>query len=609
MKIYLIRHFETDWNAQGILQGSRDISINQNIDPESVADNSKLIEGIDFDCILTSKYKRTKQTAKHYGIKDVKEEVLVNEVNFGKYEGRPKKEMLEDLGEQWRNDPKSLHLGESMIDFEARLFSFLRVYSNCQNVLVFTHGGVIRGLRSIKENGNIDRMNHFHVKNNELVQLEFVRSEIDQLSRRRVLVLGGGVDQLDMIELSHRRGYETIVMDQNPQAPGFEAADHRVLASIKNVQDVLATAERFNIDAVTSFITEVSLSAMRETSIKRGLPWYFADEALDATLDKYLMREILIKNNINDLPFCQPRNQEETEEFALEHGFPLVMKTARSAGQVNVYKIETMEELIRIYRKYFSTLDPDELILEKFVEGPEINVVYTVYDGTIMDLIVSDRQTNQDAFGVVKRHEYPSKYVSEIQTSMREKCQEINNALGIRFGVVYPQMIYTSEQKLVMIEIGARVPGGQMKEVMEYASGIDLVAFCLDISLGQIKPYEYYRTIPTSNAVFVTFLNCEPGLLRAGKVSKLSIDPECFESVRVKAIDYFSTNGTDLEVRPLKEGRDRFVYVITVGSDKKEAHQEFRFVLDHLDLVDVNGDSLVDRDFDIDPFYLVDYLS
>ena len=51
-----------------------------------------------FDLILASTLKRTQQTAQMYGM-NVVIEPLLDELDFGEFEGRPKEELIRELGE------------------------------------------------------------------------------------------------------------------------------------------------------------------------------------------------------------------------------------------------------------------------------------------------------------------------------------------------------------------------------------------------------------------------------------------------------------------------------------------------------------------------------
>ncbi len=97
MKIFLIRHLETAFNQKGVLQGRRDIPILKpsSKTQEQISRNRALLEeGDGFDHILISRLKRTRMTAELYTERHCTVEPLLDELDFGYYEGRKKETLL-----------------------------------------------------------------------------------------------------------------------------------------------------------------------------------------------------------------------------------------------------------------------------------------------------------------------------------------------------------------------------------------------------------------------------------------------------------------------------------------------------------------------------------
>ena len=60
-------------------------------------------------------------------------------------------------------------------------------------------------------------------------------------------------------------------------------------------------------------------------------------------------------------------------------------------------------------------------------------------------------------------------------------------ALGLRDGVAFPQLLATDDG-VVVVEVAARVPGGQMADLARHAVGVDLVEVALRQALGERRP-------------------------------------------------------------------------------------------------------------------------
>lgn len=174
MRITLIRHLPTEWNQKTWLQGRRDIEISS-LDEQllgEIAKNKKILHDLlPFDHVLASTLKRTHQTAQLYDFQS-ETEGLLDELDFGPFEGLPKERLIETYGAEWLESPQKLILGESIQNLEERISSFIKKYRNCPKLLVFGHGAWIRAFLSYTQFGHINNMNKIEVLNNACMTIQ-----------------------------------------------------------------------------------------------------------------------------------------------------------------------------------------------------------------------------------------------------------------------------------------------------------------------------------------------------------------------------------------------------------------------------------------------------
>ncbi len=174
MIITLIRHLPTEWNKRTLLQGRRDIDLSPITEDWSgqISRNQQLLKNLPpMDLVLASTLRRTHQTADLYGFQ-AETEGLLDELDFGPFEGLPKEKLIETYGDQWFENPKDLILGESIKNLEKRTLLFLDKYKEFNHILVFGHGSWIRALVSYINHGDINKMNKINVENNACISLE-----------------------------------------------------------------------------------------------------------------------------------------------------------------------------------------------------------------------------------------------------------------------------------------------------------------------------------------------------------------------------------------------------------------------------------------------------
>jgi biotin carboxylase len=121
-----------------------------------------------------------------------------------------------------------------------------------------------------------------------------------------------------------------------------------------------------------------------------------------------------------------------------------------------------------------------------------------------------------------------------------------------------------------VVEVAARIPGGQMADLVRHAVGVDLVEVALRQALGEDVPDEL--VLPRfKQPLAIRFLTAQPGPLPTGKVVSVgSLDPVLAAEGVVQADTYLQVGET---IRPVRLDGDRRGYVIATADTSVEALQ------------------------------------
>ena len=134
--------------------------------------------------------------------------------------------------------------------------------------------------------------------------------------------------------------------------------------------------------------------------------------------------------------------------------------------------------------------------------------------------------------------------------------------LGLRDGIAFPQLIAHPDGSVAVVEVAARIPGGQMADLVRHAIGVDLVEVALRFALGEPVPDEV--ALPRfQQPLAIRFLTAEPGPLPTGRVTRIgSLEPVLAAEGVVQADTYLQVGET---IRPVRLDGDRRGYVIAVA--------------------------------------------
>lgn len=159
--IYIVRHGQTEWNLQDILQGQLDSALTEQ-GLQQAKDLVERLEGVEFDAIFSSDLLRAQRTAETVALEKklaVKTSELLRERNWGRYDGKKAqlfreecRELIEKFHklskeEQWKF--KYFEEIESFAEIHTRFLTFLRetaVAYRGRNILIVSHLDVLGSL-------------------------------------------------------------------------------------------------------------------------------------------------------------------------------------------------------------------------------------------------------------------------------------------------------------------------------------------------------------------------------------------------------------------------------------------------------------------------------
>lgn len=161
MKLYMIRHGETDWNRRKCFQGRVDVPLNDNGRRLAQLTREKM-PVIAYDRVYCSPLNRARETAQillegRYPLDQIRMDQRVIEMDFGCYEGSDITKAGKDPQHPLYNmlwHPELYTPGDKAESFQQlvdRSSGFLQdeivpLEKECQNILLVAHGALIRSL-------------------------------------------------------------------------------------------------------------------------------------------------------------------------------------------------------------------------------------------------------------------------------------------------------------------------------------------------------------------------------------------------------------------------------------------------------------------------------
>jgi len=383
-----------------------------------------------------------------------------------------------------------------------------------------------------------------------------------------VLVVGAGRHQRRAIEQARARGLRVAAVDRNPDAPGLASADVAEVVDFTAVAEVIEVARRLGVDGVLTVSADRAVPVVAAVAEALGLPGIGTQTAHLLT-HKRAMRDTLGASRLPQPPYASLRSGADTDAALDSVAFPAVLKPVDSGGQRAVFRIESREELERDLPEAIAESPTDEALLEEFVDGVELNGIVIARNGEPALITLSDRLRPPGiGFGVGWIHVYPSSITAAQLGLAEEVAVESVRALGLRDAIAFPQVIASPDGRVALVEVAARIPGGQMADLVRHAVGVDLVEVALRQALGEEVPDEV--ALPRfTQPLAIRFFTAQPGPLPTGRVTRIgSLDAVLASEGVVQADTYLQVGET---IRPVRRDGDRRGYVIAVADTWEEA--------------------------------------
>jgi biotin carboxylase len=385
---------------------------------------------------------------------------------------------------------------------------------------------------------------------------------------KTVLFIGAGRHQRRAILRAKELGLRVAAVDRNPDALGLQEADIARVVDFSDAEAVLEATARLRLDGVLTVSADRAVPVVAAVAAARGLPGIGVETAHLMT-HKVAMRARLADAGVPQPRFAALRSLSERRRAAEEVGFPAVLKPADSGGQRGVFRVESIDDIDAHLHEALAASPSGEAILEEYIEGMEMNGIVLARNGQSIPLTLSDRRRPPGVgFGVGWMHVYPATiYGAQLEESERVASYTAH-ALGLRTGIAFPQLIATTDGRVLVVECAARIPGGQMADLVRWATGVDLVEVQLRMALGEALSDDLVRP-RFQQPLAIRFLTAEPGPLPTGRVKRVGqLDKVLAFPGVVQADVYLQVGET---IRPVQVDGDRRGYVIATAETNLEA--------------------------------------
>lgn len=370
--------------------------------------------------------------------------------------------------------------------------------------------------------------------------------------------------QIPAIVEAKKLGLYVIAVDMNSNAEGFSYADKKIVVSTTDTEKVLEEAKKNKIDGIITIASDRPMTTVAKVAKELDLIGIDEKTAINAT-NKSKMRDALKAYGV---PIPMYFSVEDYDQYikAIDNlrnkKYKCIVKPADNSGSRGIRLVENydIDQLKKIYDYCKKNSNSGKLVIEEYMQGPEVSVETISRNGTCNVIQITDKLTTGAPYFVEMGHNQPSQLPINIIEKIKKVAIDANKAVGIENGPSHTEIKVTKDGPKI-VELGARLGGDNITtHLVPYSTGINMVEASIKIAIGE----EIDITKKIDMASAARYKKCD-----IGKIIEISGIDEAREVSGIKDIKIVHKVGDYSNV--IKSSNDRVCYVISQEDSVEKA--------------------------------------
>lgn len=372
---------------------------------------------------------------------------------------------------------------------------------------------------------------------------------------KKLLMLGGSLYQTFAIKEAKRLGYYIITADYLPSNPGHKYADEYHNVSTTDKEAVLKLAKELEVDGVVAYASDPAAPSAAYVCEQMGLPTspYKSVEILS---NKDLFRQFLQENGFNCPKAMGFTRYEDVLNHIDEFTLPVMVKPVDSSGSKGINKMTDKSQLKAFVEDALRYSRGKRFLIEEFIvkKGHQISGDAFSVDGKLVFHCLGnefyDPNCDKDfaPLGECWPFQMDHKYIEDLE----EQLQRAMSLLDMKSNAYNVEAIVGEDDKVYLLELGARSGGSLIPQVTECATGVNMVTWVIQAAAGDpidLSVLEGRKEMPIKGYWSNYMVHSD----KTGKFQTISFDPE-FEKNHL--VDFVNDLNVDDEVHRFRDAQD-----------------------------------------------------
>jgi biotin carboxylase len=340
----------------------------------------------------------------------------------------------------------------------------------------------------------------------------------------RIVVIEPMSSGSTVLRSARELGMETVVLSR-------DSGDRELSAQLRRDIDRVVTLETNDEQAVTVAVDKLAAQApilgvmpgfefyvpvVARLAERLGLPGLPARD-IGRLRDKPHMLRLAHAAGVRVPRHAVVESAADLERAAATAGFPCVAKPVDSAGSVHVSRADSAAELAAAYewmcaddRLDLGRVAGERMLVTEYLDGPEFSVEGYVHDGRVVTASVTKKMLGPEPHFVETGHIVQASLADGARGAIESFVGQVTRALGLTLGPFHCELRMVGGEP-VLIEIGARLAGDHIVDLVDLATGISLARAMLALHTGTDFGVVGVQRAPRAKFAGVRFFTAPPG--------------------------------------------------------------------------------------------------
>lgn len=316
---------------------------------------------------------------------------------------------------------------------------------------------------------------------------------------KKILIVGGGANQMPLILASKAEGFKVIVVDSaGEECPAYTSADRFYGVSTRDEDAIYWVARKEGIDGIVSN-SELSMLLVNRIAEKLNLIGNPVEGTKDL-ISKNRFRHLQGRAGVFAPVFSVASSDEEAVAVAERLHFPIIVKPCESSGSrgckvIAGFNVEEVTTAFQVCKQYSRN---QKVVIEEYVAMPSLQTIegdIFVYEGAILweGLFYTTRA--RWAPMTPMTYTAPMQFDSIQLDTIKSTISRVLKKASIRFGELNFEGFFTSDGEFFLIEINARQGGNFLPRFLNRFTGIDYNRLLVTTCVGDV---DYWSSLMTS---------------------------------------------------------------------------------------------------------------